>query len=135
VWFTENVIAPKEPTRTQTHWPLVLGLMNPVLWTPLQMWPVRSLSGEIVLEKATQEPGSQSWHVVQMHGLSSWRTEDLLAVASQHLMSLVRLDWPWTSSWHAPTKVHHNGKEEPRTATDTHQLIRFSEVPSIHPTD
>jgi hypothetical protein len=79
---------------TQTRWPLVPGLMNPVLWMPLQMRPVLPSAGEIVMENATQESGSQSWHVVQMHGLSSWRTEDLLAVASQHLMSLVRLDRP-----------------------------------------
>jgi hypothetical protein len=88
------VIAPKEPVRTQTRWPLVPGLMNPVLWMPLKMRLIRPSSGEIVLENATQEPGSQNWHAVQMHGLSSWRTEDQLAIASQHLMSLVRLDQP-----------------------------------------
>jgi hypothetical protein len=78
----------------QTRWMLVPGSMNPLLSTPLRMRQVLPSSGEIVMESATPKPGSQSWHAVQMHALSSWRTEDLLAVASQHLMSLVRLDRP-----------------------------------------
>jgi hypothetical protein len=66
--------------------------MNPLLSMQMRMRKLLRSSGEIVVESATLEPGSQCWHTIQMHAQSSWQTEDLLDVASQHIMSLARLD-------------------------------------------